>query len=77
MEKTFLYFLCDNGGICNLELPILLSKNTIFTHEFGQYKVENFELMEDGELIVNCERITMDITTETMEALIRKSIKKR
>lgn len=47
-----LYRLFDNGGLCDIYLPIKLTIGTIFEHEYGFYKVIEFEY--NG---FNCERL--------------------
>lgn len=42
MNLTYLYLLCDDGGVSNCELPVLMSIGSKFRHEYGIYKVIDY-----------------------------------
>lgn len=53
------YELCDDGGSCAVwDIPFLLPIGTIFEHEFGTYKVTQYQFPDkptDG--IIACDRL--------------------
>ena len=61
---NFNYFLFDNGGCSNIDLPILLPLHTIFRHEYGKYEVKQYTDEHGNEVeklsqikCVSCEKL--------------------
>lgn len=46
----------DNGSNMMEDMPILLPIGSFFDHDFGTYRVESYDKIEDGSKVVMCER---------------------
>ena len=57
------HMLCDDGGVCDIWLPILIPIGTVFKHEYGTYKVKRYiephasKTEPVNEFTVVCERL--------------------
>jgi len=56
----YTYLLCDNGGVSNSENQFLLPLKSIFRHEFGTYRVDEYR-DKNGELTNKFSKITQVI----------------
>lgn len=50
------YVLSDDSGFCHRCSPFLLSKGTIFEHNYGTYKVVSID-RKVKHIVLHCERI--------------------
>ncbi len=59
----WIYLLCDDNGVSNIELPILINEGCIFTHEYGRYKVEKWI---DNEGVSTPSELTTQVICERL-----------
>ncbi len=59
-NDEFQYLLMDDGGCCDMYLPIVLAIGSLFSHELGTYKVwKHHETTIDGVDVfcICCDRV--------------------